>query len=85
MAAVQGHALAGGFELALACDIRVAATNAVFGLPDTGIGLSPTSGMSYLLPRVVGEGWARHLLLTGEWIDAAAGRADRAGHARRGA
>ena len=71
VAAVQGHALAGGFELALACDIRVAASNAVFGLPDTGIGLSPTSGMSYLLPRVVGEGWARHLLLAGEWIDAA--------------
>ena len=71
IAAVQGHALAGGFELALACDIRAAATNAVFGLPDTGIGLSPTSGMSFLLPRVVGEGWARHLLLTGEWIDAA--------------
>lgn len=71
IAAVQGHALAGGFELALACDIRVAASNAVFGLPDTGIGLSPTSGMSYLLPRVAGEGWARHLLLTGEWIDAA--------------
>jgi 2-(1,2-epoxy-1,2-dihydrophenyl)acetyl-CoA isomerase len=71
VAAVQGHALAGGFELALACDLRIAASNAVFGLPDTGIGLSPTSGMSYLLPRVVGEGWARHLLLTGEWIDAA--------------
>ena len=71
VAAVQGHALAGGFELALACDLRVAATDAVFGLPDTGIGLSPTSGMSYLLPRVVGEGWARHLLLTGEWIGAA--------------
>ncbi len=71
VAAVQGHALAGGFELALSCDLRIAATNAVFGLPDTAIGLSPTSGMSYLLPRVVGEGWARHLLLTGEWIDAA--------------
>ena len=70
VAAVHGHALAGGFELALACDIRVAATDAVFGLPDTSIGLSPTSGMSWLLPRVVGEGWARHLLLTGSWIDA---------------
>ena len=77
IAAVQGHALAGGFELALGCDIRVAASNATFGLPDTAIGLSPTSGMSFLLPRVVGEGWARHLLLTGEWIDAA--RAERIG------
>lgn len=71
VAAVHGHALAGGFELALECDIRIAATDAVFGLPDTGIGLSPTSGMSFLLPRVVGEGWARDLLLTGRWIDAA--------------
>lgn len=70
IAAVHGHALAGGFELALECDIRVAATDAVFGLPDTAIGLSPTSGMSYLLPRVVGDGWARDLLLTGRWIDA---------------
>ena len=71
VAAVQGHALAGGFELALECDIRIAASDAVFGLPDTGIGLSPTSGMSFLLPRIVGEGWARDLLLTGRWIDAA--------------
>jgi enoyl-CoA hydratase/carnithine racemase len=71
IAAVHGHALAGGFELALECDIRVAATDAVFGLPDTAIGLSPTSGMSYLLPLVVGDGWARDLLLTGRWIDAA--------------
>lgn len=71
IAAVHGHALAGGFELALECDIRIAATNAVFGLPDTAIGLSPTSGMSWLLPRVVGEGRARDLLLTGRWIDAA--------------
>lgn len=70
IAAVHGHALAGGFELTLECDIRIAATDAVFGLPDTAIGLSPTSGMSYLLPRVVGDGWARDLLLTGRWIDA---------------
>ena len=83
IAAVHGHALAGGFELALECDIRIAATDAVFGLPDTAIGLSPTSGMSFLLPRVVGEGWARDLLLTGRWIDAAVGGADRARDAGR--
>ena len=69
VAALHGHVLAGGFELAIECDIRVATRDVVFGLPDTSIGLSPTSGMSWLLPRIVGEGWARHLLLTGETID----------------
>lgn len=69
VAALHGHVLAGGFELAIECDIRIAAEGATFGLPDTRIGLSPTSGMSWLLPRIVGEGWARHLLLTGESID----------------
>ncbi len=71
VAALHGHVLAGGFELAIECDIRVATRDVVFGLPDTTIGLSPTSGMSWLLPRIVGEGWARHLLLTGETIDVA--------------
>ena len=71
IAAIGGYALAGGFELALMCDLRIAATDAVFGLPDTPLGLSPTSGMTYLLPRVVGLGWAKHLTLTAEQIDAA--------------
>lgn len=70
VAAVNGYALAGGFELAVICDIRLAADSAVFGLPDTPIGLSPTSGMTYLLPRIVGLGWAKHLALTAETIDA---------------
>lgn len=70
LAAVNGYALAGGFELAVICDIRIAAETAVFGLPDTPIGLSPTSGMTYLLPRLVGQGWAKHLALTAETIDA---------------
>jgi enoyl-CoA hydratase/carnithine racemase len=71
VAALHGHVLAGGVELAIECDIRVAGRDTVFGLPDTSIGLSPTSGMSWLLPRIVGEAWARHLLLTGETIDVA--------------
>lgn len=71
VAALHGHVLAGGFELAIECDIRVSARDTVFGLPDTSIGLSPTSGMSWLLPRIVGNAWARHLLLTGETIDVA--------------
>lgn len=71
VAAVNGHALAGGFELALLCDLRIAARSAQFGLPDTALGLSPTSGMTWLLPRIVGFGRALHLTLLGERIDAA--------------
>jgi enoyl-CoA hydratase/carnithine racemase len=71
VAALHGHVLAGGFELAIECDIRIATPDVTFGLPDTTIGLSPTSGMSWRLPRLVGEAWARHLLLTGETIDVA--------------
>jgi enoyl-CoA hydratase len=71
VAAVNGHALAGGFELAILCDLRIAARSAQFGLPDTALGLSPTSGMTYLLPRLVGVGRALHLTLLGEPIDAA--------------
>jgi 2-(1,2-epoxy-1,2-dihydrophenyl)acetyl-CoA isomerase len=70
VAAVHGHALAGGFELALICDLRIAADDALFGLPDAPLGLSPTSGMTYLLPRVVGLGRAMELALRAESIDA---------------
>jgi 2-(1,2-epoxy-1,2-dihydrophenyl)acetyl-CoA isomerase len=69
VAALRGHVLAGGFELAIEADIRIATPDVTFGLPDTALGLSPTSGMSWMLPRIVGEGWARHLLLTSETID----------------
>ena len=71
VAAVHGHALAGGFELALVCDVRLAAAGTSFALPDTPLGLSPTSGMTYLLPRIVGLGRALHLTLSAETIDAA--------------
>jgi enoyl-CoA hydratase/carnithine racemase len=70
VAAVNGHALAGGFELAILCDLRIAARSARFGLPDTALGLSPTSGMTWLLPRIVGLGRALHLTLLGQPIDA---------------
>jgi enoyl-CoA hydratase/carnithine racemase len=70
VAAIHGYALAGGFELALMCDIRFAAVGAQFGLPDTPLGLSPTSGMTYLLPRIVGLGRALYLALSAEDIDA---------------
>ena len=70
IAAVHGYALAGGFELALMCDVRFAAIGTQFGLPDTPLGLSPTSGMTYLLPRIVGLGRALYLALDAENIDA---------------
>jgi enoyl-CoA hydratase/carnithine racemase len=70
VAAIHGYALAGGFELALMCDVRFAAVGTQFGLPDTPLGLSPTSGMTYLLPRIVGLGRALHLALGAENIDA---------------
>lgn len=70
IAAIHGYALAGGFELALECDVRFAAPGTQFGLPDTPLGLSPTSGMTYLLPRIVGLGRAMYLTLSAENIDA---------------
>ena len=71
IAAINGYTLAGGLELALMCDIRISAASAVFGLPDAALGLSPTSGMTWMLPRVIGYGRALHLTLTGDQFDAA--------------
>ena len=70
IAAINGYALGGGCELALACDIRVAADTAKFGQPELGLGIIPAAGATQRLPRVVGLGWAKHLILTGEIIDA---------------
>lgn len=69
VAAVQGHALAGGFELACACDIRVLARDAIVGVEDVEVGLSPTTGLTWTLQRHVGLGNALYLTLHGARID----------------
>ncbi|MEZ5924701.1 MAG: enoyl-CoA hydratase/isomerase family protein [Hyphomicrobiaceae bacterium] len=69
IAAVHGYAMAGGFELAVMADVRIAASGTRFGLPDTAIGLSPTSGMTWSLPRLIGWGRAVDLTLSGRIID----------------
>jgi enoyl-CoA hydratase len=70
IAAINGFALGGGCELALACDIRIAADTAKFGQPEVGLGIIPGAGATQRLPRTVGLGWAKHLVLTGDVLDA---------------
>lgn len=70
VAAINGYALGGGLEIALLCDLRIAAASASLGLPDAELGFSPTGGLTFILPRLIGAGRAMDLLLAAEPIDA---------------
>lgn len=71
IAAVEGWALGGGCELALACDIRIAGETAKMGFPEVGLGIFPAAGGTWRLPRLVGLGKAKELVFTGRILTAA--------------
>jgi enoyl-CoA hydratase/carnithine racemase len=70
IAAIHGHAAGSGLEMALLCDFRIAATNAILSLPETGLGMIPGVVGTQTAPRVIGLGRALELILTGRRIDA---------------
>ena len=71
IAAVNGFAMGGGLECALACDLRIAEEHAILALPEATVGLLPCAGGTQWLPWLVGEGWAKRMVLCGERVDAA--------------
>ena len=71
IAAINGYAMGGGLECALACDLRIAEEQAQMALPEASVGLLPCAGGTQNLTRLAGEGWAKRMILLGERIDAA--------------
>ncbi|MHA7853300.1 enoyl-CoA hydratase [Marinobacter shengliensis] len=70
IAAINGYAMGGGLECALSCDIRIAEEHAQMALPEASVGLLPCAGGTQNLPWLVGEGWAKRMILCGERVDA---------------
>lgn len=71
IAAINGYAMGGGLECALACDLRIAEEQAQLALPEAAVGLLPCAGGTQWLSWLVGEGWAKRMVLCGERVDAA--------------
>jgi enoyl-CoA hydratase/carnithine racemase len=69
LAAIEGFALGGGLEVALACDLRIAGEGSKLGLPEIGLGVIPGAGGTQRLPRLVGLGRAREMILTGRQVE----------------
>lgn len=70
IAAINGYAMGGGLECALACDLRIAEEHAQLALPEASVGLLPCAGGTQNLPWLVGEGWAKRMILCGERVNA---------------
>ncbi|MCA8057404.1 MULTISPECIES: enoyl-CoA hydratase [Burkholderia cepacia complex] len=70
IAAINGYAMGGGLECALACDLRISEEHAQMALPETSVGLLPCGCGTQTLPWLVGEGWAKRMILTSERVDA---------------
>lgn len=70
IAAINGYAMGGGLEVALACDIRIAEQQAKLGLPEASVGLLPCAGGTQRLTELVGPGWAKRMILCGEKVSA---------------
>ena len=69
IAALHGYVLGSGLEMALCCDIRIASSDALFGLPETKLGIIPAAGATQTMPRIIGRTRTLDMLLTGRWLN----------------